>query len=192
MAAKTKRCCLSCSPDRGSVQELKDKRMFHHLCQGISWLCMPKLWLPFCLPHILSFTSLGTGGVTIPGNMQKNMDLAPGYGLMVTRVVVLGSWLDLIILNDFPKMNSLSLWLEGRTVPAHLQWQEQLEVQGVNTHQWQFYIFKWICKSSQVSKNTWIVLTTSWMHKIKVWFINSISTVSTSTPLKIQLIQQCQ
>lgn len=28
------------------------------------------------------FTSLGTGGVTILGNVQKNMDVAPGHGLV--------------------------------------------------------------------------------------------------------------
>lgn len=32
-------------------------------------------------------------------------------------------------------------------------------------------ILKLVCTSSCVSKNTYIVLSTKWMHKIKVWFI---------------------
>lgn len=179
-----------------SVQELKDKRTFPHLCQGMSGLCIPRLWLPFYLSHILSSIHFpGHWWSHHPWECAKNH----GCGTWAWFSGGQGGGAGFLAGLDDPE----GLFQAGFHVPVS-GGQDSVCAPAVpggagsagceHKHQCCFDkdIFKWICKSFQASKNTWILLTTSWMHKMKVWFINSTPTVSTSTPLKIQLIHQCQ
>lgn len=103
-----------------------------------------------------------TGGVSVPGSVQKTAEYGPwAHGLMVNMVVLLCWWLDLMILKVFSNLEAsmILLWSTEITLMA---FRKEMDILGV------YHVLFALTSVVKCQKRLWVNSLWLWNWHIRV------------------------